>query len=99
MTTYNRFPKEIEVWDVSERSPFRFIPLPRFRSRTAFRLQAFLWVRGFLMACYDPATLIWAEALDGGDWNVNVPARDKIMLQKAPFSSPAVEDGADRAAL
>jgi dipeptidyl aminopeptidase/acylaminoacyl peptidase len=35
--------------------------------------------------------LVWAEALDGGDWNVNVPARDKILLQKAPFDAPAVE--------
>src|SRR5208282_5845318 len=39
----------------------------------------------------DPATLVYAEALDGGDWNVTVPARDKVMLAKAPFSSAAVE--------
>ncbi len=39
----------------------------------------------------EPATLLWAEALDGGDWNVKVPARDKVMLQKTPFNSPAVE--------
>jgi hypothetical protein len=39
----------------------------------------------------DPATLVWAEALDGGDWNVNVLARDKILFEKAPFDSPAVE--------
>ncbi len=29
----------------------------------------------------EPATLVWAEALDGGDWNVKVPARDKVMMQ------------------
>jgi dipeptidyl aminopeptidase/acylaminoacyl peptidase len=34
---------------------------------------------------------VWAEALDGGDWNTKVPSRDKVMLQKAPFGSPAVE--------
>jgi dipeptidyl aminopeptidase/acylaminoacyl peptidase len=35
--------------------------------------------------------MIWAEALDGGDWNISVPARDKIMVAKAPFKDPAVE--------
>jgi dipeptidyl aminopeptidase/acylaminoacyl peptidase len=34
---------------------------------------------------------VWAEALDGGNWNVKVPARDKVMTQKAPFTSPAAE--------
>jgi dipeptidyl aminopeptidase/acylaminoacyl peptidase len=47
--------------------------------------------RDFSWRATEPATLVWAEALDGGDWNVNVPARDKVMLLKAPFSSPAVE--------
>ena len=39
----------------------------------------------------EPATLVWAEALDGGDWNVKVPARDRIMMHKAPFEAPPVE--------
>jgi hypothetical protein len=47
--------------------------------------------RDFSWRATEPATLVWAEALDGGDWNVKVPARDKIMLLKAPFNSPAVE--------
>jgi dipeptidyl aminopeptidase/acylaminoacyl peptidase len=49
--------------------------------------------RDFSWRSTEPATLIWAEALDGGDWNVNVPNRDKILLQKAPFTSPAAEIG------
>jgi dipeptidyl aminopeptidase/acylaminoacyl peptidase len=47
--------------------------------------------RDFSWRATEPATLVWAEALDGGDWNVNVPFRDKIMLQNSPFTSPAVE--------
>ena len=39
----------------------------------------------------EPATLYWTEALDRGDWNVKVPFRDKIMMQRAPFTAPAVE--------
>ena len=47
----------------------------------------------------EPATLVWAEALDGGDWNVKVPARDKVMMQSAPFTARADGDRAHRAAL
>jgi dipeptidyl aminopeptidase/acylaminoacyl peptidase len=94
VVAYDRFPKEVEVWDTSDRSkitvhtvasvpmadrvPIRGVPTgPRDHSWRAT----------------EPATLIWAEALDGGDWNVNVPHRDKIFLQKAPFTSPAAEIG------
>ena len=66
VTTYDRFPKEVEVWDA----------LP-----------------GSAVVAHTIASLpmVWAEALDGGDWNVKVPARDKVMLLKTPFNSPAVE--------
>jgi hypothetical protein len=47
--------------------------------------------RDFSWRPTDPATLLWAEALDGGDWNTEAPNRDKIMLSKAPFSGPPVE--------
>jgi dipeptidyl aminopeptidase/acylaminoacyl peptidase len=94
VTTYDRFPREVQVWDISDpaaiathtvaslpladRVPIRGVPLgPR----------AFTW------RPTDPATLVWAEALDGGDWNINVPNRDKLMLQKAPFQSPPIEIG------
>ena len=92
VTTYDRFPKEVEVWDVStpahvtshkvaslplaDRVPIHGVPTGP---------------RDFSWRATDPATLIWAEALDGGDWNVNVPNRDKIMLQKVPFTTPALE--------
>jgi dipeptidyl aminopeptidase/acylaminoacyl peptidase len=39
----------------------------------------------------DPATLVWAEALDGGDWSVKVPHRDRILIQKAPFQEAPTE--------
>ena len=91
VTTYDRFPHEVEVWDISgggmtshtiaslplaDRVPIRGVPMGP---------------REFVWRPTDPATLVWAEALDKGDWNVNVPERDKVMLQKAPFTSPAVE--------
>ena len=47
--------------------------------------------RDFEWRATEPATLVWAEALDGGDWKAKVPARDKVMMQKAPFTAPPVE--------
>ncbi|CAN5562123.1 S9 family peptidase [soil metagenome] len=47
--------------------------------------------REFGWRATDPATLYWSEALDHGDWNVKVPFRDKVMMQKAPFTAPASE--------
>jgi len=92
VTTYDRFPKEVEVWDVSDRSHVtaRAIASLPLADRVPIRGVP-VGPRNFSWRPTEPATLIWAEALDGGDWNVKVPARDKIMLQKAPFTSPAVE--------
>lgn len=92
ITTYDRFPHDVEVWDVTtpsnvlkktiaslplaDRVPIHGVPTgPRDHSWRAT----------------EPATLVWAEALDGGDWNVKVPARDKIMLLKAPFDASPLE--------
>ena len=35
-----------------------------------------------------PATIIWAEALDEGDPEIQVPFRDEIFQQDAPFNGP-----------
>ncbi len=88
VVTADRFAHDIEVWDrsggkhvvaqlpLADRVPIQGVPVG---------------VRDVSWRSTEPATLVWAEALDGGDWNVKVPARDKIMLQKAPFTSPAIE--------
>ena len=36
-----------------------------------------------------PATLVWAEVLDGGDPANEVPYRDEVFQQDAPFNGPA----------
>jgi dipeptidyl aminopeptidase/acylaminoacyl peptidase len=38
-----------------------------------------------------PATLVWAEALDGGDPEKEVPFRDRLLVLEAPFSPAARE--------
>jgi dipeptidyl aminopeptidase/acylaminoacyl peptidase len=92
VTTYDRFPRQVEVWDVTQRAhivPHTIASLP-LEDRVPINGVA-TGPREFSWRATDPATLVWAEALDGGDWNVNVPARDKILLAKAPFKAPAVE--------
>jgi dipeptidyl aminopeptidase/acylaminoacyl peptidase len=92
VTTYDRFPRDIEVWDVSERSrvlTHTIASLP-LADRVPIRGVP-VGPRDFSWRATEPATLVYAEALDGGDWNVKVPARDKVLILKAPFTSPAVE--------
>jgi dipeptidyl aminopeptidase/acylaminoacyl peptidase len=92
VTTYDRFPKEVEVWDVSQRSHVASHTIASLPLADRVPINGVpVGPRDFSWRATDPATLIYAEALDGGDWNVTVPARDKIMLLKAPFSAPAVE--------
>jgi dipeptidyl aminopeptidase/acylaminoacyl peptidase len=47
--------------------------------------------RGFEWRANAPATLVWAEALDGGDWKTTVPQRDKVMMLSAPFTAAPTE--------
>jgi dipeptidyl aminopeptidase/acylaminoacyl peptidase len=92
VTTYDRFPTEVEVWDVSQRSHILVHNIASLPLADRVPIGGVpVGPREFSWRATEPATLIWAEALDGGDWNVKVPARDKIMLLKAPFNSPAVE--------
>jgi dipeptidyl aminopeptidase/acylaminoacyl peptidase len=92
VTTYDRFPHEVQVWDVSERTHVAVKTIASLPLADRVPIHGVpTGPREFSWRATDPATLIWAEALDGGDWAVKVPNRDKIMLQKAPFTSPAVE--------
>lgn len=92
MVTYSRFPAKVEVLNIADlkkvsRHAIADLPLadrvPIHGVPTSPR--EFTWMP------HDPATLIWAEALDGGDWNVKVPARDKIMMVTAPFKAEPKE--------
>jgi len=92
VVTYERFPKEVEVWDVAHPDHIQTHTIASLPLADRVPIHGVpTGPRDFSWRATDPATLVYAEALDGGDWNVNVPARDKVMLLKAPFSSAAVE--------
>lgn len=89
VTTYDRFAHDVEVWDTLGSPPHKMATLPLADRVPVHGVPT--GPRDFSWRASEPATLVWAEALDEGNWNVNVPARDKVMMQKAPFDSPPVE--------
>lgn len=92
VTTFGRFPRDVEVWNVSNRSKIvahRIASRPLADSVPIHGVT--LGPRGISWRANAPAPLIWAEALDGGDWSVDVSSRDKIMTSQAPFSAPPKE--------
>ena len=92
VTTYDRFPQEVEVWDTTNRSQVAVHNIASLPLADRVPINGVpLGPRDFSWRATAPATLVYAEALDGGDWNVNVPARDKVMLQQAPFSAAPAE--------
>ena len=83
VTAYRRFPREVDIWDLSGRPVYHLASLP-----LADRVP--IWgvptgPRKFQWRENEPATLVWNEALDGGDWKNQVPHRDRIVMLKAPL--------------
>ena len=89
VTTFGRFPHDVDVWDRSGATVYSVAKLPLFDRVPVHGVPT--GPRDFEWRATEPATLVWSEALDGGDWKVNVPARDKVMLAKAPFAAAPVE--------
>jgi dipeptidyl aminopeptidase/acylaminoacyl peptidase len=97
VTTYERFPHAIEVWRLAGRdmaaltrpvvTPLADIPLADRVPIAGVRTGP----RGHAWRPTEPATLVWAEALDGGDWKRQAPQRDRVLLQRAPFDAEPVE--------
>ncbi|MDB4940860.1 MAG: peptidase prolyl oligopeptidase [Labilithrix sp.] len=89
VTTYDHFAHDVTVWDRSGKTVHALASLP-----VADRVPVHgvpVGPRDFEWRSTEPATVLWAEALDGGDWKAKVPARDKVMMHKAPFDGAATE--------
>jgi dipeptidyl aminopeptidase/acylaminoacyl peptidase len=86
VTTYPNFAHDVEVWTKSGK------PTPIAELPVADRVPIHgvpMGPRDFEWRPTEPATLLWVEALDHGDWSVKVPHRDKVMTQSAPFGKAA----------
>jgi len=89
LSPVNAFPSETEVWDRSGKNLYKVVSNPLSENVPIGGVQT--GPRGVNWKPTEPATLVWTEALDGGDPKNKVPHRDKIMLLKAPFTGPPAE--------
>ncbi|MGH9943454.1 MAG: hypothetical protein ACRD9R_13990 [Pyrinomonadaceae bacterium] len=83
------FPKEVEVWDAKGKLVHKLASLPLQDQVPIDGVQT--GPRGHTWRPTEPATLVWAEALDNGDPKKKVPHRDRVLMLKAPFTSSPVE--------
>ncbi len=87
--TASSFPRDIEVWDRTGKLVHKVAGLP---------LQDQIPLEGVPTGPRNvnwrptaPATLVWVEALDGGDTRKKASLRDRIVLLKAPFNGQPTE--------
>ena len=89
LVPWYRFPTRVEVWDLAtgepttvsdtplaERVPIAFGSVPTGPRSHGWRADA-------------PATLVWAEAQDGGDAGAPADVRDRLFTLDAPFAGGA----------
>lgn len=98
VTTFDRFPKQLDLWDLKAPAKAGKAANPVVREIATLPLADRVpnrgvptGPRGFTWRPTEAATLVWAEALDGGDPNVKAAERDKLMMLKAPFDGTPVE--------
>lgn len=85
----SRFPKKVEVWDRSGKLVNSLASVPLLDNLPIQGVTISPRSHGWIPT--EPATLIWAEALDGGDPRKKVSPRDKLMTFSAPFAGTPKE--------
>ncbi len=89
LMTYRSFPRKMQVWNLDGNMAYQIADVPMDENipiegvRTGPRNVE--WKSG------EAATLLWNEALDGGDPNVEAEFRDKFVTVSAPFAEPPRE--------
>ena len=89
LLTMRSFPHKVEVWSTSGAPEYLVADVPMEENipiegvRTGPR--SIDWKSG------EPAMLVWTEALDGGDPNVEVEHRDRLVSLSAPFKTEPEE--------
>ena len=81
----NFFPRRIEVLDLSGKRLHGVANLPLFEGLPSGNDATTTGVRSIGWRSDAPATLVWAEAQDGGDPSKAVDIRDHVLMQAAPF--------------
>ena len=79
----NDFPKDVEIWDRSGKSLYKVASLP-LEDRVPIDGVP-TGPRDYMWRPTEKSTLVWVEAMDGGNPKEKSPHRDRIVMMKAPF--------------
>jgi dipeptidyl aminopeptidase/acylaminoacyl peptidase len=83
------FPHDVEVWDHNGRSVYTLAKLPLAETVPIGGVPT--GPRDYQWQPAAPATLVWVEALDGGDPRAKADTRDHVMSLAAPFTGHSSE--------
>lgn len=83
------FARDVELWDVNGRMLYKVASLPLHENVPIGGVPT--GPRDIAWHPNKDATLVWVEALDGGDPKAKVKERDKVMWISEPFSAPPTE--------
>lgn len=88
LVPYARFPRTIDVIDGQGRVLHTVARLPLVEGLPTGNDAVATGVRRVSWRADAPATLVWAEAQDGGDPSREAAVRDRVFMQAAPFDAP-----------
>lgn len=83
------FPEAVEIWTRRGEVADKIADLPSREGVPLAGVQT--GPRGYRWRQDQPATVVWTEALDGGDLKNKVPFRDKVMSAAAPFKDAPIQ--------
>jgi dipeptidyl aminopeptidase/acylaminoacyl peptidase len=85
----NGFPEDVEVWTRKGELARKIADVPSREGVSLTGVQ--VGPRGYRWRADQPATVLWTEALDGGEMKNKVPFRDKVLAVTAPFKDVPAE--------
>ena len=86
LVPYSRFPSTINIYDVNAKKIKTILEVPLIEDLPQGFMAVRTGMRSLRWRADQPATLYWAEALDGGDPEMEVEHRDAVYQQAAPFT-------------
>ena len=89
LVTAGEFPMDLEVWTTSGQLEKKIADIPSGEGVPMMGVRT--GPRSFRWHPLEPATIVWVEALDGGDLRAKAPYRDRFVSVKAPFAGEPSE--------
>lgn len=87
LVPYSRFPSTTTIYDVAGTMVKKVLEVPLIEDLPQGFMAERTGMRDLAWRNDHPATLVWTEALDGGDPANEVDYRDEVFQQKAPFTA------------